>query len=270
MHPDFKGTAIDHRTRWFEIHGQSKWEHDGLQDYYKWLAHAAEHRFPVYLKEPNEHVPHGTIYPRDLVLKRFAPQPYITSTCSWMLALAIIELTEKYTLPDGREVYWAIPGAKIGIWGIDMMVADKTFGQEYSYQRPSVEYYIGLARSCGIEVFVPDTCDILKCAYWYGDKDDNPLRNRITARLTQIGQGEGQLGQQVQKAQQKAAYFRGAREFGEWVLRAHLPGDSGDAAGVSPAQFSNVVPPGQQPAKQIQATPEQMEQIMKALEPKKK
>jgi hypothetical protein len=273
MHPKLAQaeTAVDHRMRWFEIHGKSKWEHEGLQDYYRWLADAAKRRFPVYLKEPNDHVPDGIVYPREHIYQRFAPNPiYITCTCSWQIALAIDELTQKYTLEDGREVYWAIPNAKIGIWGIDMMVADKTFGQEYSYQRPSVEYWLGKAMECGIEVYVPDTCDILKSIYPYGDKDDNPIRNRLKARLDQIAQGEAQMGQQTSKATQKQAYLRGAREILEWVLRAHMPGDEGDAVGVPPEQFSNrVMGPGpggpQQPSKQIQVQPEQMNKIMEMI-----
>ena len=271
MHKDFRNTSVDHRTRWFEIHGKSKWEHEGLVDYYKWLADAAKNRFPVYLKEPNPHVPDGTVYPKDRMLERFAPYPYVTCTCSWMIMLAIDELTEEVTLPDGRKIQWAIEGAEIGIWGIDMMVADKTFGQEYSYQRPSVEYYLGMAQACGIKIYVPDTCDILKCAYWYGYKDDNPFRNRNRARMDQLGQSEKQLAQQVQAGTNKLSYIKGAKDYATWIDRAHMPGDEGDAAGIAPGQFSNVLPqqgqqPQQGPSRTIQVDNKQMDAIMKQLQ----
>jgi hypothetical protein len=271
------GTSADYRTRWFEIHGASKWKHDGLQDYYKWLAHAAKNRFPVYVKEANEKVPDATVYPREEILEFLGTNPYITCTCSWMLALAIYELTEEVELANGETHRIAIPGAKIGIWGIDMMVADATFGQEYSYQRPSVEYHLGIAKGYGIELVIPDECDICQCAYWYGDKDDNPWRNRLVARRDQLGAIEKNIKGQMAQANVKAAQVRGAREVLEWITRAHMPGDEGDADGIAPDQFSNKVqPPKVQAApgtvsntgkegRTVQVTDEQMDAIMKHL-----
>jgi hypothetical protein len=271
------GTSADYRTRWFEIHGRSKWLHDGLQDYYKWLAHAAKNRFPVYIKEANEKVPDGTIYPREEILEFLQPYPYITCTCSWMIALATLELTEEVELANGRKVRVAVEDAKIGIWGIDMMVADATFGQEYSYQRPSVEYHLGIAKGYGIEVVIPDECDIVKCAYWYGDKDDNPWRNRLVARRDQLSAIEKNIKQQMTGVQMKAQQVKGAREVLEWITRAHMPGDEGDAGGISPDQFSNKVAPPKvekmpgtksdtgQVGRTIQVSDEQMDAIIKQL-----
>ena len=271
MHPDFRGTAMDDRVTWFEIHGRSKWGHKQLEDYYRWLENAAKNRFTVYVKEcPEalEKVPSATLLPRDRILDFFSPWPYITCTCSWMLALAILELTEDFTLPDGRTIRYAKnEDATIGIWGIDMMVADKTMGQEYSYQRPSVEYYCGWVQGMGIKLIVPDECDILKCAYWYGDKDDNPYRNRVQKRMQDLEKGEKQIGQGLQQAAIKQAFFRGAKEILGWTLRAHMPGDEGDAAGIAPAQFSDQVK--QPPKQQVQVDPETMNKVMKMLGQKK-
>jgi hypothetical protein len=244
MHPDFRGTMADERTRWFEIHGKSKWEHEGLQDYYRWLEDAAANRFDVYVKydqpEAMKHVPHAKELPRKEIFAYYEkltgePVPYIMCTCSWQLAMAIMMLNPN---PDEGPV----SGATISIWGIDMMVADATFGQEYSYQRPSVEYFVGIAQGMGIKTIIPDTCDILKCIYPYGDKDDNPIRARIKARAEQLNKQTKQMQKQAQAMMQRATYCKGGYEMAEWILRSHFPGEEGYELGTTPEQFSNVVP----------------------------
>lgn len=60
-------------------------------------------------------------------------QAYWNSSIAYIMALAIHE------------------GARsIGVWGVDMDGTD-----EYAYQRPNMEYLIGLARGQGIDVYIP-------------------------------------------------------------------------------------------------------------------
>jgi len=60
-------------------------------------------------------------------------QAYWNSSIAYAMALAIHE--------GARE---------IGIWGVDM-----TGDDEYGYQRPNMEYLIGVARGQGVDVYIP-------------------------------------------------------------------------------------------------------------------
>lgn len=66
--------------------------------------------------------------------------PYWNSSIAYMLAMAIHEGAEE-----------------IGIYGVDMKGED-----EYGYQRPNMEYLIGLARGKGIKVHIPDSSPLCK------------------------------------------------------------------------------------------------------------
>ncbi len=84
---------------------------------------------PLYMQEA--YFPNVTKYPID---------GYLNSSIAYMLALAIHEDADK-----------------IGLWGVDMR-AD----EEYFYQRPNIEYLLGLAVGQDIEIVIPDESPILK------------------------------------------------------------------------------------------------------------
>ena len=66
--------------------------------------------------------------------------PYWESSIAYAMSLAITQGAEE-----------------IGIYGVNMK-AD----EEYAYQRPNLEYLIGLAKGKGIEVHIPDSSPLLK------------------------------------------------------------------------------------------------------------
>jgi hypothetical protein len=78
-------------------------------------------------------------YPFDAVAQSIGAY-YFNSSIAYAMALAIHEGAEE-----------------IGVWGVDL-VAD----EEYAYQRPNMEYLIGLARGKGIKVFIPDESALCK------------------------------------------------------------------------------------------------------------
>lgn len=65
---------------------------------------------------------------------------YWNSSPAYMLALAIHEGAEE-----------------IGIWGVDLIAAD-----EYGYQKPNMEYLVGIARGRGIKVHIPEESALCK------------------------------------------------------------------------------------------------------------
>jgi hypothetical protein len=78
-------------------------------------------------------------YPFDDVAKTIGGY-YFNSSIAYAMALAIHEGAEE-----------------IGVWGVDL-VAD----EEYAYQRPNMEYLIGIARGRGIKVHIPDDSALCK------------------------------------------------------------------------------------------------------------
>lgn len=109
---------------------------------------------PVYMLQREEDIPTSVAYPMDAVAdycgRTYQGTPYLESSISYMVALAIYERVDR-----------------IGIWGCDLTTAG-----EYAYQRPNLEYLIGFARGKGISVYVPPQSSIMTHAngtpygYW--------------------------------------------------------------------------------------------------------
>lgn len=93
----------------------------------------------LYMQESYASIEGAKAYPFDEVAKTIGAY-YFNSSIAYALALAIHEGAEE-----------------IGVWGVDMKGED-----EYGYQRPNMEYLIGLARGRGIKVHVPDESPLCK------------------------------------------------------------------------------------------------------------
>lgn len=81
---------------------------------------------------------HAQAYPFDAVARTSGY--YWNSSIAYAMALAIHEGAEE-----------------IGVYGVDMKADD-----EYGYQKPNMEYLIGLARGKGIKVHIPDDSPLCK------------------------------------------------------------------------------------------------------------
>lgn len=100
---------------------------------------------PVYMLEKHDDIPLSVKIDQAAISKLVGNTthgtPYIESSIGWMMAQAMLELE---------------PGDRIGIWGVDLHCES-----EYAYQRPNLEYLIGLARGRGINVFIPPQSALL-------------------------------------------------------------------------------------------------------------
>lgn len=108
--------------------------HQDCEAHRRWLMGQT---VPVWMLKVEDDIPTSVEYPMEEITKITGEtrwgMPYLESSISYMMALAILEK------PD-----------KIGIWGCDLAT-----GGEYAYQRPNMEYLIGYARALGIKVYVP-------------------------------------------------------------------------------------------------------------------
>ena len=142
-------------TRWFEIHSLADFYRDD-QQHQTWMKQAG---IPIYVRPQdmitaNEWgIDNATPYPIERILTAFQPG-YFTNTISWLLALAI-----------------AMQFEEIHLYGVDM-AQDHVLQNEYSHQRPSCEWLIGLAQGRGIRVVLPPGSDLLKASHLYGFDTD--------------------------------------------------------------------------------------------------
>jgi len=148
---------IPHATRWFMVHKYDRAINEkGDFDMWDWLK--AQKNFPIYMlgtDEKDAEVPMRIDYPRKEITETFGS--YFTNSISWEIALAIYE--------GFKEIH---------LYGVEMALSG-----EYGYQRPSVEYFIGLARGLGIKVFLPERCDLLTTVTLYGYDDHHRMAEKI-------------------------------------------------------------------------------------------
>ena len=153
-------------NKWFEIHqitsdgtnyvrrNERIFRGQVVNDYLKQMGEWAQKQaIPVYMQQHWDIVPTSVAYPINDVLKAFGN--YFTNSVSYMIALAMLE---KY-----EEIH--IYGVDMAVVGNDVMNPE---ANEYSYQRPSVEFFLGLALGRGIKIYLPPECDLLKTRFLYG------------------------------------------------------------------------------------------------------
>ena len=176
---------------WYDIHLPAAFEDAGEErtsTKLLWLQIA--HPFPIYLPEQllvhiagklglqpsnqyawwKEKLPSVELFPAHDIASRTIP--YFTNSVAWMTAHATLSLHDN----DGR-----IPeGAELGLWGIDMSVAT-----EYARQRPSCEFWLGMAAGRGVTISIPVESDLLKAAGMYGVEED-ALGAKLRSRQTEL------------------------------------------------------------------------------------
>ncbi len=139
---------------------------------------------PIYMQEHYEDIPASVAWPRAAINEwttrmfgKEAELDYFTSTPGQMIATALYE-------GFGR----------IEVYGVDLLQTE-----EYAYQRPGAEYWIGLARGLGVEVLVPTGSALLKANYVYGYSE--PVESAAIDPLVKFSEmKDKQLEQQIQQA----------------------------------------------------------------------
>lgn len=139
----------------------------------------------VYMQDGFDYVPGSAKYPlkelTEHLCKRIG-RPYFTSTPAFMLALAI-----------------AMGYKTIGLYGLEM-----GSDTEYHYQRPCFEYWMGQADGRGVNIVIPDGCNLNSgLLYGYenmktGYRQDLEMRKaflktRIDGDKVKMYQAEGRL-----------------------------------------------------------------------------
>jgi len=184
-------------SRWFEIHQITKegklWLRRGKKEFRgepveQYLEGLSKLGCPVYMQASNPLVPNAIPYPLDDVVKEFGT--YFTNTISWQIALAIKEGFKE-----------------IRLVGVDMAV-----DTEYFWQRPSCEYFLGIAMGRNIKLILPDGSDLLKTRFLYGFQEhmELPFRNKLNQIRETIKRKQNKSLQMTQLEQKRVDQYVGA------------------------------------------------------------
>jgi hypothetical protein len=122
----------------------------GGEGFYDPATDGRDRDFPIYMQEAFEDILNSVEYPIEEIFEDFSflineeQAMYFTSTFPLAIALAIHEHK------NGQPV------DEIGIYGIHMQS-----GTEYNFQKPCMEFWLGVALGEGIELTFPSGCPLL-------------------------------------------------------------------------------------------------------------
>ncbi len=169
--------------RWFQIHTPETVDRtyeQNPQTRVPWGTHKADLAkmgIPVYMQDVEPDIPNSIKYPLDEIIEHFGSD-YFTNSISYMIALAVMEGFEE-----------------IHVYGVDMAT---TQDSEYAHQRPSCEFWLGIAMGRGIKVYIPDEADLLKTRFMYGYEDEkkHAFEKKVNKMLEDIKAKKDQAVQQ--------------------------------------------------------------------------
>lgn len=148
-------------------------------EFHKFLS---EHNGPVFMSKVDPTIPTSVRLPFESLRDKYGPY-FFTSSIAYMLAMAIEELAPRAAA--GEKV-------AIGLWGIDMAATE-----EYAYQRPGCQHFLGLAIAMGISVVLPEESDLMRPTTMYGIGELNPRHIRLAARLAECTANRNALAGQM-------------------------------------------------------------------------
>jgi hypothetical protein len=184
----------------FELHA---WATVAAEDGGAHVAPLAALTCPVYMQTVRPEIPASVAYPIDQMRARYTlpgrEQPYFTSTASYMVALAIEQDVDE-----------------IALYGIDL-----AHDSEYGTQRPSCEFFLGVAVGRGIRVVVHPRSDLLTTAFLYGydDAARDWFRDRLTARRAELLARQAQHAHELEQHKAAVSEFNGALQDNEHILK---------------------------------------------------
>ncbi len=202
-------------TQWFEIHpikfengqyyrrkllrpGIFEWSKDfrgqPMQEYMESLARLD---CTVYMQQHWDIVPKSVPYPLQEIVGKFGR--YFTNSVSYMIALAILY---DYT--------------EIGCYGVDMATSS-----EYGPQRPSCEFFLGIAAGLGRKITIPDQADLLKTKFLYGfeEREQVAWEKKITGMLESMEGRKQKAVAQFESAKKQIDQYIGAQEATREIQR---------------------------------------------------
>ena len=168
-----RAAYVTRANRWFELH-RLDGEPQAWANNWRKAMRAFTPDIPEVLMFYPEHdlAPNVVAYPYERIRARFGSFS-MTSTFSWMMALAIDEM--RPLMPDGAIDFSL--DAEIAIFGVEM-----EHGTEYAQQRTGFRHFIDLARFARIQVTSAVTGGLVHEPVPYPFWQDDPLLNKLEIR----------------------------------------------------------------------------------------
>lgn len=185
--------CVTRADRLFEMHTKDRWVTK-----IDWMNKFAEkHNCDIYMQEKFPEIPKSVKFPLAELDKHF--RRYYTNSISYQLALAIIE----------------------GYGNIQLFGVHFATNSEYEYERPSLEYYLGIAEAMGISVYIPSGCEILKPKRLYGY--ENPVMLHVVReRMKGMQERKNTAFEQMENARDVYNQYSGALDFAEYLKKMIL------------------------------------------------
>lgn len=193
-------------SRWFDLHNPEIIDDQRLKFY-------SQIDVPVFLQDVRPDVPGSVRFPKKEIEQFIAGLAdgsanmlgdYQTNSISWMIAFA---MWEGFTTID--------------VYGVDMSQQS-----EYHFQRPNVEYFLGMCRGRGIEVNIPNTSDLLKATHQYGYGSDDGFRAKLLERKKEFEERFQNFQQEIEKRRAEIQQLKvecgvltGAIQNTDWTLQ---------------------------------------------------
>lgn len=213
---------------WFETHGPNIWQW-AIRRPDKHIEWLKAFPGPIFMHEAHPDIPNSITYPLAEVAADVMPgnvyrwlmqdgagspgklnpdgsrvlepqreNPYLTSSIAFQIALAIYERFEQ-----------------IEIYGVDLNT-----GGEYAWQKPGVEYLLGIAAQRGITVVIPDDAALLK-GKLYGRGFKTKEGDKITKSQYEVRLEE--IRRQREATAQQYFQLRGAYSELQRILDQDMP-----------------------------------------------
>jgi hypothetical protein len=154
----------------FEVHLKTIWEKEINPMTNKPIIMAANDRADiktVYLHNVDADIPKSVEFPREHIEKKYTkyiPESdmfYATNSIVWMIILGIEQGYEQ----------------------IDMYGVHLECDQEWAFERPCVEFWMGIAAGMGIKINVATAADVCRGSHIYGYAEIETQRKKIQSRI---------------------------------------------------------------------------------------
>ena len=197
---------IPRYDRWFQFHTANEVERTHIENPEvrdSWETHVGVLKAmscPVYMQTEHPEMPHSVKYPLDEILEHFGgcfvdpdDAKYFNNSISYMIALAIYEGFDE-----------------IHVYGVDMSTLMED--GEYAHQRPSCEFWLGMAAGKGIKLYIPKEADLLKTRFLYGYEDEKQhvFEKKIQALQEDVSQKKLQAIEQQRQWRDHEKEYAGA------------------------------------------------------------
>ena len=179
----------------FEMHSKGYWEkHPPVKE------RLSKATVPMYMHQVYKEIPQSVKYPIDIILEKY--RTYFVTSIGYMLALAL------YSWETVRKP------AHIAIFGIHMENRE-----EYTEQRPNVEYWLGRLEGAGVDLLIAPGGAIFQSKILYGYEAYSPYCLDLKERIHGLVLGREEWAKRRDHCEAHRWKHIGAIEEDERLLR---------------------------------------------------